>query len=362
MTPAPATSRTTLASLTTIGVGGPAGRLVEARTVGALIDAVRDADLRGEPVLVLGGGSNVVISDAGFAGVVILVRTSGIERQAGRLRVAAGHSWDALVDVAVSKRLAGIECLAGIPGLVGATPVQNVGAYGQDVSEVIARVDAYDRVQRKLRSLTGGECGFGYRTSRFKAEPDRWVVTAVELELRESAHSDPVRYADLSRALDLSAVSNSAEPANPPTAPTAPTAPIAAVREAVLALRRAKGMVLDPADPDTASCGSFFTNPVLNAASYAQLAALTGADVPGFPAPGGRFKVSAGWLIEQAGFGRGFGAGRARLSTKHPLAVTNRGGASAADVIALARTIRDGVRDRLGIILVIEPVLVGERL
>lgn len=340
-----------LADLTTIGVGGPAARLLEAASTAELVTAVRDADARGEPVLLLGGGSNVVVSDEGFPGLVVLIRTAGVRQRGTSLVAAAGQSWDALVGYAISRELAGIECLAGIPGMVGATPIQNVGAYGQDVSGVIQRVTAYDRREAATRDLTREECGFGYRTSRFKSEPGRWVVTEVEFGLRASAQSAPLRYGELSRALNL--------------APEA-TASLGLVRDAVLGLRRSKGMVLDPADPDTASCGSFFTNPVLDRQQFAQLQDRVTADVPRFPEPDGNNKVPAAWLIEQAGFAKGFGAdlglGRARLSAKHPLAVTNRGGATAAEVIALARTIRDGVRDRLGVVLVNEPVLVGEQL
>jgi UDP-N-acetylmuramate dehydrogenase len=339
--PPGATLTTELAPLTTMGVGGPAARLVTAHRSNELIRAVREADAHGEPVLVLGGGSNVVISDAGFDGLVVLVRTSGFTRTGPHVTVAAGEQWDAFVDTMVGMGLAGIECLAGIPGQVGATPVQNVGAYGQEVADVVRRVQAYDRQRHELVELAPDACGFGYRTSRFKEEPGRWLVTAVELELREGPPA-PVRYGELSRT--LAAV---------------PQPTLAQVRDAVLGLRRGKGMVLDPADRDTASCGSFFTNPVLDAAAYDRLGQLTGADVPHFPEPEGRVKVPAAWLIDRAGFDKGYGSGPARLSDKHALAVTNRGGATAADVVALAREIRDGVRDRLGVTLVNEPVLVG---
>ncbi len=347
----PISSAVPLADLTTIGVGGPARRLLEVDSTVALVAAVRDADTNSEPVLLLGGGSNVVVPDDGFPGLVVLIRTSGITRRGTSLTAAAGQPWDALVSYAISHQLAGIECLAGIPGLVGATPIQNVGAYGQEVSEVIQRVSAYDRRDGAVRDLAGDECGFGYRTSRFKSEPGRWVVTEVEFRLRETAQSGPLRYGELSRALDLT--------------PEA-TAPLEAVRSAVLQLRRRKGMVLDPTDPDTASCGSFFTNPVLDADAYRQLSARVAADVPRFTEPDGRFKVPAAWLIEWAGFVKGFGAevghGRARLSSKHPLAITNRGGASAAEILTLARVVRDGVRDQLGVVLVNEPVLIGAQL
>ncbi len=337
-----------LAPLTTMGVGGPAERLVEARTEAALLRAVRDADERGEPVLLIGGGSNLVIADSGFAGLAVLVRTSGITQQGNRLIAAAGQPWDALVARAVGQGLAGVECLSGIPGQVGATPIQNVGAYGQEVADVIVRVRAYDRGQRELRELTRRECGFSYRHSRFKLEPDRWVVTEVEFELQHSAASEAVRYAELARALGIAENSS---------------APLADVRAAVLGLRRGKGMVLDPTDPDTASCGSFFTNPILDRPAYEAIRARSGGDVPAFAEPDGRVKVPAAWLIDRAGYGRGYPAGGpARLSTKHPLAITNPGSASAADIVALARQIRDGVRDRFGVTLVNEPVLVGVEL
>jgi UDP-N-acetylmuramate dehydrogenase len=344
----PARTQVPLAGLTTTGVGGPAARLLEVDSAESLVAAVREADQRGEPVLLVGGGSNLVVSDAGFPGVAILIRSSGILPDGERLIVAAGHSWSDLVDYAVGHQLAGIECLAGIPGLVGATPIQNVGAYGQEVASVITRVVAFDRSSGELVDLTPDLCGFGYRTSRLKRESGRWVVTEVEFALRPSSESEPVRYGELSRTLGLD--------------PAQPTAPLSVVRDAVLALRRSKGMVLDPSDPDTASSGSFFTNPVLDEAAYQALANRVSADVPSFAEPDGRFKVPAAWLINQAGFVKGYGSGRARLSTKHVLAVTNRGGAQAREILELAREVRDGVRDRLGVTLVNEPVLVGEEL
>ena len=336
----PEATQVWLAGLTTMGVGGPAGRLLEATTEPELIDAVREADTHGEPVLLIGGGSNLVISDEGFPGLVILVRTSGISQVGGRLVVAAGESWDALVSHTVTGRLAGIECLAGIPGLVGATPIQNVGAYGQEVSDVITRVRAFDRKSRELLDLTPAECGFSYRGSRFKSEADRWVVTEVEFALAPGGHSEPPRYAELARALD-----------------GGQRASLEAVRRAVLELRRSKGMVLDKEDPDTHSSGSFFTNPILDPAAYAALVERAGEPVLSYPDSGGH-KVPAAWLIDHAGFTKGYGSS-ARLSTKHALAITNPGGASAADVMALAREIRDRVHERFGVTLVNEPVLVG---
>jgi UDP-N-acetylmuramate dehydrogenase len=338
----PLQTQVPLAGLTTMGVGGPASRLLEVSTAAELIDAVRSADERCEPVLLLGGGSNLVVSDEGFDGLVILIRLCGVSQVDGRLVVAAGEPWDGLVSYAVTAGLAGIECLAGIPGLVGATPIQNVGAYGQEVADVITRVRAYDRSSGQLRDLPPAECDFRYRSSRFKGEAGRWVVTEVEFALRHSGVSEPVRYAELSRAL------NGRE-----------QAPLAAVRSAVLELRRSKGMVLDAKDPDTHSSGSFFTNPILDTAEYTNLTDRAGAEVPCYTEPDSRRKVPAAWLIDQAGFGKGYGRGAAQLSSKHALAITNRGGATAADVVALAREIRDGVRERFGITLVNEPVLVG---
>ena len=239
---------------------------------------------------------------------------TGSSREGDRLRVAAGESWDALVAYAVDQQLAGIECLAGIPGLVGATPIQNVGAYGQEVSDVITRVTRLRPARAgSCATSTVRECGFGYRTSRFKAEAGRWVVTEVEFALRPASESRP-RYGELTRSLGLEA----GEPA-----------PLERSARRVLALRRSKGMVLDPSDPDTAGCGSFFTNPVLDAAGLrAQLSQRAGGEVPSYPEPGGRFKVPAAWLIDRAGFSKGYRQlGRGRLSTKHVLAITNRGGA-----------------------------------
>jgi UDP-N-acetylmuramate dehydrogenase len=323
-----------LADFTTLRLGGPAGRLVEARTEQELVDAVRAG-----ATLVLAGGSNVVIADEGVPGTVILVRTRGIERDGERLAVQAGEDWDPLVARCVDAGLQGFECLSGIPGSAGATPIQNVGAYGQDVSETVEWVRVYDREADAVRTMTAAECGFDYRTSVFKHR-DRHVVLAVGYRLRESAESGPIRYAELARRLDV---------------PIGGRAPLRDVREAVLALRRGKGMVIDPADPDSVSAGSFFTNPILEPDRFA---ALPG-DPPAFPEPDGRIKTSAAWLIERAGFGRGHGDGRVGISGKHTLALVNRGGATTAELLALARRIAAGVRETFGVDLVPEPVLVG---
>jgi UDP-N-acetylmuramate dehydrogenase len=259
--------------------------------------------------------------------------------------VAAGEEWDPLVAMCVAEGLQGFECLSGIPGSVGATPIQNVGAYGQEVSETVESVRVFDRETGRVEDMTPAECGFVYRGSVFKYD-DRRVVLSVTFRLNDAPVSGPLRYAELARALDL---------------PVGGSAPLADVREAVLALRRAKGMVIDPGDPDSVSAGSFFTNPILEAESFARLQARAGAagSPPAFPEPDGRIKTSAAWLIERAGFSRGYGNGRVGISTKHTLALVNRGGASAAELVALAREIAGGVRERFGVTLAPEPVFVG---
>jgi UDP-N-acetylmuramate dehydrogenase len=340
-----------LARLTTLRVGGPARRLVTATTTDAVIDAVSGCDAAGEPVLVVGGGSNLLVADEGFDGTVVHVATRGravdaTDRCGGvALRVAAGEPWDDVVAAAVAGGWAGVEALSGIPGSTGATPVQNVGAYGQEVAETIATVRTWDRQERRIRTLANADCEFGYRSSRLKeeryADGPRYVVLEVTFQLVVADVAGPVRYAELARTLGVA---------------PGERAPLAAVREAVLGLRRGKGMVLDAADHDTWSAGSFFTNPVLDAADAARLP----EQAPRWPMPGGQVKTSAAWLIEQAGFGKGHGLpGPASLSTKHTLALTNRGTATAADLVALARAVRDGVRSAFGVTLVPEPVLVG---
>ncbi len=332
-----------LAELTTLRLGGPAGRLVGARTDDEVVTAVRDA---GEPVLVLAGGSNVVVADDGVPGTVVRVATRGVERgEDGRLVVAAGESWDDLVAFTVADGRQGFECLSGIPGSVGATPIQNVGAYGQEVAETIESVRVYDREADRVVEMPAADCGFGYRTSVFRYH-DRHVVLAVTFRLREDTRSGPLRYAELARTLGVS---------------VGGTAPLAEVREAVLRLRRGKGMVIDPADPDSVSAGSFFTNPILAHADYESLAERAGPGLspPAWPEPDGRIKTSAAWLIEHAGFHRGHGNGRVGISTKHTLALVNRGGATTAELMALAREIAGGVDARFGVALHPEPVLVG---
>lgn len=342
-----------LASLTTFGLGGPADRCITASSEDEILEVVRDVDARGEPLLVVGGGSNLVVADAGFRGTVLRVASRGIDvvRDGATVRVtvAAGEPWDAFVARAASESWSGVECLAGIPGLVGAVPMQNVGAYGQDVGETIARVSTWDRVANARVDFDRAACGFSYRHSVFRGR-DRHVVLAVTFVLRASPSSAPIRYAELARALGVS---------------EGASAPVDRVRETVTALRRSKGMVLDPEDADTRSAGSFFTNPILDAASFEELThrvrgvLRAGEKLPAFPEPDGRTKISAAWLIERAGFPKGFGEGRARISRKHALALTNRGGATTEELLSVARTIRDGVRGAFGVVLENEPVLVG---
>ncbi len=344
-----------LSGLTTLRTGGPSERLVIAETEAALIDAVAAADAAGEPVTILGGGSNIVVADAGVPGTVVLVRTRGIEVSVDScsgawVTVAAGEPWDDLVARAVAEQWSGIEALSGIPGLTGATPMQNVGAYGQEVADTVARVTAYDRVMRRTEVLAAADCDFGYRSSRLKADAGRFVVLSVEFQLPLGAMSAPIRYAELADRLGVE---------------VGERAPAAEVRAAVLDLRRAKGMVLDAHDHDTWSVGSFFTNPIVDGDRVPAGAPTWpegNASGQGGSTDGGvgRVKTSAAWLVEHAGFPRGYPEGGvARLSTKHTLAITNRGAATTADVLALAREIRDGVRTRFGITLVPEPVLAG---
>ena len=333
-----------LANHTTFRLGGPARRFVEATTEQQLIDTVADCDSRGEPVLVLGGGSNVLIADEGFDGTVVKVATRGVRAEVGdcsgaQLEVAAVEVWDDLVARAVAAQWSGMETLSGIPGSVGAVPIQNVGAYGAEVATLIQRVRTWDRAEGAIRTFAAAECGFGYRDSRFKREKGRHLVLRVDFQLPLGELGQPVRYPELARALGVE---------------VGQRAPAARVRETVLAIRRRKGMVLDANDHDTWSAGSFFTNPILTPGQAASLP----AEAPRFPAGEG-VKTSAAWLIQHAGYPAGHGSGPARLSTRHVLALTNRGCATTADVLALAREIRDGVRERFGITLVPEVNLVG---
>jgi UDP-N-acetylmuramate dehydrogenase len=330
-----------LAPLTTFRLGGPAHRLITATTDDEVIAAVREADDTGTPLLLIGGGSNLVIGDKGFAGTALVIATKGYALDGTRLELAAGEVWTDAVARTVEAGLAGIECLAGIPGSAGATPIQNVGAYGQEVASTVTEVVAYDRRTRETVTVPNAECAFSYRHSCFKDEPERYVVLRVRFELEDAdGLSGPVKYAETARTLGV-------EPGD--------RVPLADARETVLKLRAGKGMVLDPEDHDTWSAGSFFTNPVLDPDDVPEGA-------PAWEQPDGRVKTSAAWLIDRAGYGKGFrldGDAPVSLSTKHPLALTNRGGATTEELLALARAVREGVQRRFGVTLENEPVLVG---
>ena len=335
-----------LAGLTTLRLGGPARRVLTATTDDEVVEAVRAADRAGDPLLVLGGGSNLVAPDEGVDGTVLRVdlRNLAVAPLAEHaLQFGAGVDWDHAVRLSVDEGYAGLEALSGIPGLVGAAPIQNVGAYGQEVAQTLGWVRALDRATQDVVWLSREDCAFSYRSSVFKREPDRYVVLSVSFSLEHSRDGAPVRYAELARALGVQ---------------VGDRVPSAAVRDAVLDLRRGKGMVLDPDDHDTWSAGSFFTNPVLPADEAAR---LLPDDAPRWP-EGDGVKASAAWLIERSGFAKGYGSGPVGLSTKHTLALTNRGGATTADLLALAREVRDGVRDRFGITLRNEPVILGAEL
>jgi UDP-N-acetylmuramate dehydrogenase len=345
---------TDLADYTTLGLGGPAKTFVPVATEAALVDAVRSADSAGEPVLLVGGGSNLVIADEGFPGTVIAIGTRGVRYEPagdGRLAltVAAGEDWDDVVASAAAQGLVGLECLSGIPGRAGATPIQNVGAYGQEVAEVITTVRVFDRLTSKITIMPNEACRFSYRNSLFKTEPNRHVVLDVTFGLAREPLSMPVKYAELATELGLRLGERAAA---------------GEVRSAVLKIRARKGMVLNPGDPDSRSAGSFFTNPVLTAEDFARVEAAArdagAGPVPRFAAADGQVKVPAAWLIERAGFSKGYGApSRARISAKHTLALINAGDATTADLLALAREIRAGVRAAFGVTLDPEPTLIG---
>ena len=333
-----------LASLTTLRVGPVARRVITCGTTDQVVATLRALNSQPGPVLVMAGGSNVVVADKMTDLTVVKLATTGVTIDGATLRVEAGAEWDVVVAESLRHGLGGLECLSGIPGSAGATPVQNVGAYGVEVADTITGVRLLDRGRGDVRWVPPEELGFGYRRSVLKNTTSS-VVLEVEFRLDASGRSAPLRYRELITALKA----REGERTDP-----------VRVRDAVLALRRSKGMVLDGADHDTWSVGSFFMNPVVAQSDYQRLAQRSDGPVPHFPAPDG-VKLAAAWLVEQAGFGKGFPGPQApaRLSTKHSLALTNRGSATAADVVALARTVRDGVRDKFGITLIPEPVLVG---
>jgi len=336
-----------LAALTTLGIGGDARWLLHARTADEVSRAHQWSESAIVALFVMGGGSNLVIADEGFDGLVVHVdvrgRTFATDREDTLVTAGAGELWDAVVSECVGRGLAGLECLSGIPGTVGGTPIQNVGAYGQDVAGSIDHVTAYDRHAHAVVRLTGRDCGFAYRTSRFKgADAGRFVILGVTYRVRPG--SPTPTYPDVVDYLSRAGVSSP---------------DVADVRNAVLAVRRRKGMVIDQSDPDTRSVGSFFMNPLVGHTDRDRVATAAGAEPPAFAADSGRLKLPAAWLIERAGFRRGDGDGKVGISTKHTLALINRGGATARDVLRFASQIKRGVLDRFGISLRPEPVFVG---
>ena len=338
--------RQLLAPFTTFGIGGTARWFAEAASEEEIAEASEWARGRGEPLFVLGGGSNLLVADEGFAGLVLHVGLKGIERDRELFRVEAGEDWDELVCRAVELECAGIECLAGIPGTVGGTPVQNVGAYGQEVASVIERVRAFDLDKRTFVEFSNAECGFAYRRSRFNtADRGRYVVTRVDYRLRQDG-APLIAYQDLKAHFEG----------------WAKTPTLAETAEVVRSIRRSKGMLLVDGDPDCRSAGSFFKNPAATeevAERVRKIAAEVGVPIRIFPADDGLVKIPAAWLIEQAGFTKGYEMGAVGISSRHTLALVNRGGATARDILALAEKIRTAVEARFGIRLEMEPMMVG---
>ena len=337
-----------MAAMTTLGVGGPARYFAESTSVDHLVAGARWAAERGLPLFVLGGGSNVVISDAGFAGLVLRLSIRGVEAASDGghiiLKAGAGEEWDSLVSLAVENDWAGFECLSGIPGRVGATPIQNVGAYGQETSETLASVEALDLRTLDLVAFTAEECRFGYRMSRFKSEDrGRYIITRVVYRLKPGG-APAIRYADLERYFSDRRIASPS---------------LADVRAAVIEIRRRKAMVIDAADIDSRSVGSFFVNPIVTPEEFEEIQKRESDRVPSFPTAAGQVKLSAAWLIERAGVTRGYVRGGVGTSSKHALAIINRGGGTAREVVELASEIKSRVLDRFGVYLAPEPVFVG---
>ena len=331
-----------LAAYTTFQIGGSARWFAEAKAEDDVAEAVRFARSRGIPFFVLGGGSNLLVRDAGFSGLVIHLELRGIRQEGARFEVGAGESWDSFVSYAVERGYAGIECLAGIPGTVGATPVQNVGAYGQEVAETIERVRVFDTETDTFREFVAAECGFAYRRSLFNtAARGRYIVTAVTYALQPQGEPR-LSYRDLQRRFP---------------AGTQPT--LKEVGDAVREIRHGKGMLIVEGEPDCRSAGSFFKNPVVEAEHFARIESAAAEVVPLYPAGEGRVKIPAAWLVEHAGFPKGYVLGRAGISSRHTLALINRGGATAEDILALAEAITRAVGDKYGIALEMEPVILG---
>ena len=334
---------TELSKYTSLRVGGPATKIVQVSTEAQIIAAIEEAG--DTPILIMGGGTNVLIADKGFDGTVIRISNNSVQAEVdacsgATLTIGAGEDWDLFVQTTINSGFAGLETLSGIPGTVGAAPIQNIGAYGHEVAEFITRVRTYDRQEKALKTFTNGECEFSYRNSYFKAHPGRYVVLEVQFQIRIGEESDPITYLELARKLGVQ---------------LGDKAPVVATREAVLELRASKGMLLSADDHDSWSAGSFFTNPIV---SQQEADALPVA-APKWPLIDGRVKISAAWLIENAGMHKGDEVGGARISTKHVLALTNSGDATAADIAELAKRARDQVKEKFGITLEAEVNLVG---
>jgi len=334
---------TELSKYTSLRVGGPATKVVQVSTEAQIIAAIEEAG--DTPVLIMGGGTNVLIADKGFDGTVIRISNNSVQSEVdacsgATLTIGAGEDWDVFVQTTINSGFAGLETLSGIPGTVGAAPIQNIGAYGHEVSEFITRVRTYDRELKEIYTFTNSQCEFTYRNSYFKAHPGRYVVLDVQFQLRIGEFSAPITYLELSKKLGI-------EPGD--------KAPVVATRAAVLELRASKGMLLSPDDHDSWSAGSFFTNPII---SQQAADALPDA-APKWPLNDGRVKISAAWLIENAGMHKGDEVGGARISTKHVLALTNSGDATAADIAELAKRARNQVKEIFGITLEAEVNLIG---
>ena len=334
---------TELSQYTSLRVGGPATKIVQVSTEAQIIAAIEEAG--DTPILIMGGGTNVLIADKGFEGTVIRISNNSVQSEVdacsgATLTIGAGEDWDVFVQTTIDRGFAGLETLSGIPGTVGAAPIQNIGAYGHEVSEFITRVRTYDRQEKALKTFTNSECQFSYRNSLFKSHPGRYVVLDVQFQIRRGEFSDPITYLELAKKLGV-------QPGD--------KASVGETRKAVLELRASKGMLLSPEDHDSWSAGSFFTNPII---SQQAADALPNA-APKWPLNDGRVKVSAAWLIENAGMHKGDEVGGARISTKHVLALTNSGDATAADIVELAKRARNQVKEMFGIILEAEVNLIG---
>jgi len=334
---------TELSKYTSLRVGGPATKIVQVSTEAQIIAAIEEAG--DTPILIMGGGTNVLIADKGFEGTVIRISNNSVQAEVdacsgATLTIGAGEDWDVFVQTTIASGFAGLETLSGIPGTVGASPIQNIGAYGHEVSEFITRVRTYDRQEKALKTFTNSECEFSYRNSLFKSHPGRYVVLDVQFQIRRGEFSDPITYLELAKELGVE---------------LGDKAPVVATREAVLKLRASKGMLLSSEDHDSWSAGSFFTNPIISQ----QAADGLPNSAPKWPLTDGRVKISAAWLIENSGIHKGDEVGGARISTKHVLALTNAGSATAADIATLARKARDQVKNTFGITLEAEVNLIG---